>query len=128
MSAHVSRDADGGHSVSSPRVEDRRGAAASEGRAERVPSPQTQHRTQVTQCVCVFVFASVLIGRLSPSLRCVSPLLLDDTYVNRKSHVIKAERRVLKELGFCVHVKHPHKVKLMMAHTKVNTTDRKSLF
>lgn len=24
--------------------------------------------------------------------------------------VIKAERRVLKELGFCVHVKHPHKM------------------
>jgi hypothetical protein len=24
--------------------------------------------------------------------------------------VIKAERRVLKELGFCVHVKHPHKL------------------
>jgi hypothetical protein len=24
--------------------------------------------------------------------------------------VIKAERRLLKELGFCVYVKHPHKV------------------
>jgi len=24
--------------------------------------------------------------------------------------VIKLERRLLKELGFCVHVKHPHKV------------------
>ncbi|KAI7791169.1 cyclin-L2-like isoform X2 [Triplophysa rosa] len=45
--------------------------------------------------------------------RCVSPLLLDDTYVSRKSHVIKAERRVLKELGFCVHIKHPHKVIVM---------------
>ncbi|XP_056093939.1 cyclin-L2-like [Rhinichthys klamathensis goyatoka] len=29
------------------------------------------------------------------------PLLLDDGYVSRKSYVIKAERRVLKELGFC---------------------------
>uniref|UniRef100_A0A673NB29 Cyclin-like domain-containing protein n=1 Tax=Sinocyclocheilus rhinocerous TaxID=307959 RepID=A0A673NB29_9TELE len=38
------------------------------------------------------------------------PMLLDDGYVSRKSDVIKAERRVLKELGFCVHVKHPHKV------------------
>jgi len=27
--------------------------------------------------------------------------------------VIKAERRVLKELGFCVHVKHPHKLIVM---------------
>ncbi|XP_048037828.1 cyclin-L1-like isoform X1 [Megalobrama amblycephala] len=45
--------------------------------------------------------------------RLVSPLLLDEVYVSRKSHVIKAERRVLKELGFCVHVKHPHKVIVM---------------
>lgn len=53
MSVHVSRDADGGYSMSSPRVEDRGGAAASEGCAERVPSPQTQHRKQVTVRVCV---------------------------------------------------------------------------
>lgn len=31
-------------------------------------------------------------------------------YFNIKNNVIKAERRILKELGFCVHVKHPHKV------------------
>ncbi|XP_073700549.1 cyclin-L1-like [Garra rufa] len=43
--------------------------------------------------------------------RRVSPMLLDDGYISRKSDVIKAERRVLKELGFCVHVKHPHKVR-----------------
>ncbi|XP_073699584.1 NLR family CARD domain-containing protein 3-like [Garra rufa] len=43
------------------------------------------------------------------SVRRVSPMLLDDGYISRKSDVIKAERRVLKELGFCVHVKHPHK-------------------
>lgn len=30
--------------------------------------------------------------------------------MNLKNQIIKAERRVLKELGFCVHVKHPHKV------------------
>lgn len=40
------------------------------------------------------------------------PLLLDQDYVNLKNQIIKAERRVLKELGFCVHVKHPHKVGL----------------
>ncbi|XP_026053021.1 cyclin-L2-like isoform X2 [Carassius auratus] len=45
--------------------------------------------------------------------RCRGPMLLDDSYVSRKSDVIKAERRVLKELGFCVHVKHPHKVIVM---------------
>ncbi|XP_072333947.1 cyclin-L1-like isoform X2 [Scyliorhinus torazame] len=41
------------------------------------------------------------------------PLLLDQSYVNLKNQVIKAERRVLKELGFCVHVKHPHKIIVM---------------
>lgn len=45
--------------------------------------------------------------------RSVGPVLLDDEYINRKTQVIQAERRVLKELGFCVHVKHPHKVIVM---------------
>ncbi|XP_056303518.1 cyclin-L2-like isoform X2 [Danio aesculapii] len=45
--------------------------------------------------------------------RSVGPMLLDGEYINRKTQVIKAERRVLKELGFCVHVKHPHKVIVM---------------
>jgi len=39
--------------------------------------------------------------------------MLDQNYINLKNQVIKAERRVLKELGFCVHVKHPHKVFLL---------------
>ncbi|RWS03310.1 cyclin-L1-like isoform X1, partial [Dinothrombium tinctorium] len=37
------------------------------------------------------------------------PLVLDQNYINLKNQVIKAERRLLKELGFCVHIKHPHK-------------------
>jgi hypothetical protein len=37
-------------------------------------------------------------------------MILDGNYVNLKNQVIKGERRVLKELGFCVHVKHPHKL------------------
>ena len=41
-----------------------------------------------------------------------SSLILDQNYINTKNQVIKAERRILKELGFCVHVKHPHKVSL----------------
>jgi hypothetical protein len=40
----------------------------------------------------------------------IGPLVLDQNYINLKNQVIKAERRVLKELGFCVHVKHPHKI------------------
>ncbi|KAG7329862.1 hypothetical protein KOW79_006084 [Hemibagrus wyckioides] len=42
-----------------------------------------------------------------------APLLLDQNYINTKNQVIKGERRVLKELGFCVHVKHPHKMIVM---------------
>lgn len=42
--------------------------------------------------------------------RPIKPLVLDNNYVNHKNLVIKGERRILKELGFCVHVKHPHKV------------------
>ena len=45
--------------------------------------------------------------------RTISPLTLDGNYINMKNQVIKAERRILKELGFCVHVKHPHKVGYM---------------
>ncbi|XP_018080130.1 cyclin L2 L homeolog isoform X2 [Xenopus laevis] len=42
-----------------------------------------------------------------------TPLILDQEYVNLKNQIIKAERRILKELGFCVHVKHPHKIIVM---------------
>ena len=42
-------------------------------------------------------------------------MILDQNYINTKNQVIKAERRVLKELGFCVHVKHPHKVSQKVA-------------
>ncbi|XP_028274664.1 cyclin-L1a isoform X2 [Parambassis ranga] len=45
--------------------------------------------------------------------RTPSSLILDQNYINTKNQVIKAERRVLKELGFCVHVKHPHKIIVM---------------
>lgn len=40
-------------------------------------------------------------------------MVLDANYISLKTQVIKAERRVLKELGFCVHVKHPHKLIVM---------------
>lgn len=40
-------------------------------------------------------------------------MLLDGAYISHKTQIIKAERRVLKELGFCVHVKHPHKLIVM---------------
>lgn len=40
-------------------------------------------------------------------------MILDASYISLKAQVIKAERRVLKELGFCVHIKHPHKLIVM---------------
>ncbi|KAK9506158.1 hypothetical protein O3M35_008143 [Rhynocoris fuscipes] len=43
----------------------------------------------------------------------IVPMVLDQHYITLKTQVIKAERRVLKELGFCVHVKHPHKLIVM---------------
>ncbi|KAL3861354.1 hypothetical protein ACJMK2_007390 [Sinanodonta woodiana] len=43
----------------------------------------------------------------------IHPLVLDQNYINLKNQVIKSERRVLKELGFCVHVQHPHKIIVM---------------
>jgi len=43
----------------------------------------------------------------------ITPVVLDLNYIALKKQVITAERRVLKELGFCVHVKHPHKIIVM---------------
>jgi len=43
----------------------------------------------------------------------IKPVILDTDYINLKNNIIKAERRVLKELGFCVHIKHPHKLIVM---------------
>ncbi|KAM3958185.1 cyclin L1 [Aphomia sociella] len=40
----------------------------------------------------------------------ITPLIVDQNYIELKNQVIKAERRILKELGFSVHVKHPHKL------------------
>lgn len=52
------------------------------------------------------------------------------TYFNLKNGVIKAERRILKDLGFCVHVKHPHKLIItylqLLEHEKNQTLARKA--
>ncbi|KAI0989765.1 hypothetical protein GJ496_007176 [Pomphorhynchus laevis] len=44
------------------------------------------------------------------SQRTIRSVILDNHYVDTKNQVIKAERRILKELGFCVYVKHPNKI------------------
>lgn len=43
----------------------------------------------------------------------INSLVIDQNYITLKMQIIKAERRVLKELGFCVHIKHPHKLIVM---------------
>lgn len=50
--------------------------------------------------------------------RPIIPIILDENYVYLKNQVIKSERRILKELGFCVHVKHPHKVNFSILDNK----------
>ncbi|KAH1018175.1 hypothetical protein HUJ05_005989 [Dendroctonus ponderosae] len=60
---------------------------------------------------CQFRNAIVNISCFSHSP--IHPVVLDENYIHLKNMVIKAERRVLKELGFCVHIKHPHKIIVM---------------
>ncbi|XP_075426664.1 cyclin-L1 [Ascaphus truei] len=63
---------------------------------------------RIRDVINVFHHLRQLRGRRTPT-----PLILDQGYINTKNQVIKAERRILKELGFCVHVKHPHKIIVM---------------
>ncbi|KAI2807444.1 Cyclin-L1 [Blomia tropicalis] len=43
------------------------------------------------------------------------PVILNRSFSNQKKQVIKAESRILKELGFCVNVEHPQKYIIMVA-------------
>lgn len=54
----------------------------------------------------------------------VVPIPLDQKYLTMKTEVIKAERRLLKVLGFCVHVKHPHKFVVSLLQVLGLTSDR----
>lgn len=56
---------------------------------------------------------SLLLLAVRCSVRPIIPVILDQAYIHLKNQVIKAERRVLKELGFSVHIKHPHKIIVM---------------
>jgi len=57
--------------------------------------------------------------------RQIKPVILDPEYIRKKNDIIKAERRVLKELGFCVHIKHPHKLICTYLHLLSFENDRK---
>lgn len=74
-----------------------------------------------TNCdyVCV-VKMSFLLDLCRP----IQPVILDQNYIVLKNQVIKAERRVLKELGFCVHIKHPHKVRTWLLFLLNSTCPR----
>ena len=56
------------------------------------------------------VFSHIKQVRLGKPIK---PVILDSEYVSLKRQVINMERRVLKDLGFCVHIKHPHKLIVM---------------
>ncbi|XP_055339411.1 cyclin-L1-like [Paramacrobiotus metropolitanus] len=56
----------------------------------------------------------------------IEPVLVIESYVNLKNQVIKCERRLLKELGFCVHVKHPHK--LIVMYLQLLDMDKNAVF
>jgi transcription initiation factor TFIIIB Brf1 subunit/transcription initiation factor TFIIB len=47
-------------------------------------------------------------NQVSPSLALL-PISIDKNYFGMKKEIFKAEMTLLKELGFCVHVKNPHK-------------------
>uniref|UniRef100_A0A6G3MHG4 Cyclin-L1 (Trinotate prediction) n=1 Tax=Henneguya salminicola TaxID=69463 RepID=A0A6G3MHG4_HENSL len=47
-------------------------------------------------------------------------------YLDLKAEIIKAERRILKELGFCVHVQHPHKMIISISNI-LNQSDCQEL-
>ncbi|XP_069118118.1 cyclin-L1-like [Argopecten irradians] len=55
----------------------------------------------------------------------IHPLPLDQNYINLKKQVNNAERRVLKELGFSVHAKNPHKVIVMFLQVLECEKDQK---
>ncbi|TNN72600.1 Cyclin-L1 [Liparis tanakae] len=63
---------------------------------------------RIRDVINVFHHLRQIRGKKTPS-----SLILDQNYINTKNQVIKGERRILKELGFCVHVKHPHKIIVM---------------
>ncbi|XP_039298094.1 cyclin-L2-like [Nilaparvata lugens] len=44
------------------------------------------------------------------SQKTIQPMQINDHYIILEKQVIMTESRVLKQLGFCVHVKHPHKI------------------
>ncbi|KAB7498159.1 Cyclin-L1 [Armadillidium nasatum] len=51
--------------------------------------------------------------------------ILDRNYVALKNQVIRAETRLLKELGFCCHVKLPHKISIMYLRFLVADDNKK---
>jgi len=55
----------------------------------------------------------------------IKPMILDQEYIKLKEKVTKEEKRVLKELGFCVHVKHPHKLVVMYMQMLGFDTDKR---
>lgn len=77
-------------------------------RNECISPYKTSQKRQVNILKLIEIFILKLVFFFS--IRVIKPMQIDEMYSEIKNQVIKAERRILKELGFCVHVKHPHKV------------------
>ena len=101
---------DHGHGLPRLRLESRRSSQAHKRRHFRLRAHQTSSGREVSWRFCDSGPTQASNRVKFCHFRNLTPVLLDQGYVNLKNQVIKAERRVLKELGFCVHVKHPHKV------------------
>ena len=51
-----------------------------------------------------------MTNRFSVPPRTPPEFQINEKYASLKNEVVRAERRILKELGFYVYVNHPHKV------------------
>lgn len=80
------------------------------GKVEEHPKRLRSVLTTIHHAAAKNSKAAVLHGKKQKLLD-----LESDRFFETKNRTIKAERRVLKELGFCVHVKHPHKLIICFA-------------
>lgn len=105
-------------------IESGRRASPHAGRYQRFPSHETSQTRHVSLLILIYCKDLTFFFLFSNPF----PILLDEKYVARKGEVVKAEQRILKELGFCVHVKHPHKVRITYLGLRPSRKVNKSRF
>lgn len=70
-----------------------------------IASKLEEHPRRIRDVANVFHYLKQLRKGQTPK-----PFVLGDQYIAHKSAIVKAEQIILRNLGFVVHVKHPHKV------------------